>query len=118
MTEDPVVGCVGKVITATSGVAPHEAGIASGIVNTARMFGGALGLAILATIATSHSNGLLHHPAGALPTPDAALVSGFQLAFLVGAGMAFIGTLVAIFAVPNAQPRAATTPAAVPVVEL
>ncbi|WP_249012198.1 MFS transporter [Conexibacter sp. DBS9H8] len=88
-------------ITATSGVAAHEAGIASGIVNTARMFGGALGLAILATVATSRSTALLHHPTAAVHTADQALVSGFQLAFLLGAAMAAIGALVAIFITPR-----------------
>ena len=103
-------------ITATSGVAPHEAGIASGIVNTARMFGGALGLAILATLATSHSDHLIrahqlaHSVTGA--TVNRSLVSGYDLALLVGAVMAFIGVLVASFLTPNAVPR--TVGAAIP----
>jgi EmrB/QacA subfamily drug resistance transporter len=90
-------------IAAVAGAAPHEAGLASGLVNTSRMFGGALGLAILATIATSHTNALLHHGTA----PQQALVSGFQLAFAVGAGVAFVGALVAAFALPRIPARAA-----------
>ena len=61
----------------------EEAGLASAVANTARLFGGALGLAILATLATSHSTRLLHHPTAAVHTANQALVSGFQLAFWV-----------------------------------
>ena len=105
-----------STITATSGVAPGEAGIASGIVNASRLFGGALGLAVLATIATSHSDHLLRHPA--LHSPDQALTSGFQVAFLVGAAMAFVGVLVAVFVTPNMTPRAAIALEAGPAVEM
>ena len=88
-------------ITATNGVAPQEAGIASGIVNTSRMFGGALGLAVLATVATSHSNSLLHHHGASPHTAAQALVSGFDLAFLISAALAFIGVLLAVFVTPS-----------------
>jgi EmrB/QacA subfamily drug resistance transporter len=90
-----------STITATSGVAPQEAGIASGIINASRLFGGALGLAILATIATSHSAGLLRHPTPAIHSTGAALTSGFQLAFIVSSAIAFIGFLVAVFLTPG-----------------
>jgi|SRR5579884_4316967 len=103
-----------STICATAGVAPQEAGLASGVVNTARMFGGSLGLAILATLATSHTNSDLHHPTAAVHTLDQALTNGFQFAFVVGAGMAFVGALVAIFGMPSVRRRAA--PAAQPVV--
>jgi EmrB/QacA subfamily drug resistance transporter len=105
-----------STITATSGVAPQEAGIASGIVNASRLFGGALGLAVLATIATSHSNALLRHPA--LHSTGEALTSGFQLAFLVGSGMAFVGVLVAVFVTPNVQAKRAPAIEGVPAIEL
>jgi EmrB/QacA subfamily drug resistance transporter len=91
------------VICATSGVRPQEAGLASAVANTARLIGGALGLAVLATIATSHSNSLLHHPTAAVHTVNQALVSGFQYAFWFGGGIAAIGMLVALFGMPNAR---------------
>jgi EmrB/QacA subfamily drug resistance transporter len=95
-------------ITATSGVDPHEAGLASGVVNSSRLLGGALGLAILATIATSRSNSLLHD--GLHHTVNYALTSGFQVAFLLGAVLALVGLLVAIFFTPNARTAIATRP--------
>ena len=94
---------VPATISAVAGVAPHEAGLASGLVNTARLFGGALGLAILAAIATSRTNSDLRH---AGTTAHAALISGFQLAFLVAAALALVGGLVAVFGLPR-LPRAA-----------
>jgi MFS family permease len=107
-------------ITATSGVAPQEAGIASGIVNAARLFGGALGLAILATLATSHSNSLLRHPTASVHNVHQALVSGYDLAFLVGACMAFVGVLVAGFVIPNVarRPAAAAVGPVAPAIEV
>jgi EmrB/QacA subfamily drug resistance transporter len=101
---------VPAVISATSGVKAQEAGLASAVANTARLVGGALGLAILATIATSHSNSLLHHPTAAVHTANAALVSGFQLAFLCAGGVAAIGMLVAFFGMPSTRTREVTQP--------
>jgi EmrB/QacA subfamily drug resistance transporter len=91
-------------ISATSGVAPHEAGLASGLLNTARMFGGALGLAVLATLATSHTRSDLHrlHSAG-LAARHAALTSGFGLAFAIAAGVAAAGGLVALVGLPSTR---------------
>jgi EmrB/QacA subfamily drug resistance transporter len=105
-------------ICATSGVKPQEAGLASAVVNTSRLFGGALGLAILATIATSHSNSLLHHPTAAVHTVNAALVSGFQVAFWVAGGVAAVGVLVALFAMPSANKREAVETQAAVAVEI
>ena len=80
------------------GSRPQEAGLASGLVNTARLFGGALGLAILAAIATSRTNSELQH---AGTTAHAALTSGFQLAFIIAAVFALVGGLVAAFGLPR-----------------
>jgi EmrB/QacA subfamily drug resistance transporter len=98
---------VPATITAVSGVRSHEAGLASGIVNTARMVGGALGLAILAALATSKTNTELH-AAGAHVTAQVAhdaLTSGFQLAFVVGAGFAAVGALIAALGLPRVPAR-------------
>ena len=48
------------MIAAVAGTRPHEAGLASGLVNTAQQVGGALGLAILATIANSRTHDVMH----------------------------------------------------------
>jgi EmrB/QacA subfamily drug resistance transporter len=94
---------VPATISAVAGVAPAEAGLASGLVNTARLFGGALGLAILAAIASSRTKTDLHHPG---TTAHAALTSGFELAFVVAAAFALVGGLVAAFGLPQVPKRA------------
>jgi EmrB/QacA subfamily drug resistance transporter len=104
---------VPATICAVAGVARSEAGLASGLVNTSRLFGGALGLAILAAIAAARTNGQLHHARGA-ELVHTALTSGFHLAFIVAAAFATIGGVVAIFGVPTvrAAAQAETEPAA------
>jgi EmrB/QacA subfamily drug resistance transporter len=85
---------VPATILAVAGVARPEAGLASGLVNTSRLVGGALGLAILAAIATAKTNSDLR--SGAVHSAHAALTNGFQLAFLVAAAFAFVGGLVTL----------------------
>jgi MFS family permease len=77
------------LLAAMSDVAPSESGLASGVVNTAFMMGGALGLAVLASLAASHTQGL---PAGS-HEQLAALTAGYQAAFLAGACFAALGAL-------------------------
>ena len=73
-------------IIAMSDVLPSDAGLASGILNTTRQVGGALGLAVLATLAGSHTLNLVHDGVGSV----AALAGGYHLAWLVGAGTVIV----------------------------
>jgi EmrB/QacA subfamily drug resistance transporter len=79
------------LLAAMSDVEPGEAGLASGVVNTSFMMGGALGLAVLASLAASRTDTLL----ASGDNQAAALTGGYHLAFLVGAifaaGAALIG---------------------------
>ncbi len=81
---------VPMTLAATNGVPVHEAGLASGLINTTRQMGGALGLAIMATVASSiaadHLHGPGHHSVGD------ALTSGYRVAFL----MAGVGLLIGV----------------------
>jgi EmrB/QacA subfamily drug resistance transporter len=72
------------LLAAMSDVAPEEAGLASGVVNTAFMMGGALGLAVLASLAASRTDTLLASGSDEL----AALTGGYHIAFVVGAAFA------------------------------
>jgi EmrB/QacA subfamily drug resistance transporter len=91
------------LLAAMSGVAPDQAGLASGVVNTAFMMGGAVGLAILASLADRRSESLLASGEGAL----AALNGGYHVAFLVGAVFVVASAVVAGALLRVEQPAAA-----------
>ncbi len=88
-------------IAAVAGTKPGEAGLASGLINTAQQIGGAVGIAILSTIAVSTTSDEV-----ASGTQTAfALTDGFQAAFWAGAVIAFAGVLVSLFLVRGRDVR-------------
>jgi EmrB/QacA subfamily drug resistance transporter len=100
------------LLAAMSGVAPDQAGLASGVVNTAFMMGGAVGLAALASLADSRTDSLLASGDGSF----AALNSGYHGAFLVGAifivASAFVGAALLRVETPQAHGGEGMVPAA------
>ncbi|GAB1643649.1 MFS transporter [Krasilnikovia sp. MM14-A1259] len=89
------------MIAAVAGVRPDEAGAASGVVNSGYQVGGAIGLAVITTLATSHVEGLL----AAGTNPQDALVSGFERGLLGAALFAAVNILTALGA-PRVRPTA------------
>ena len=97
---------VPSTIAATQGARPEQAGLASGLVNTSRQIGGALGIALLVSLASQRTSDLIGQNKA---VPD-ALTDGFRLAYLVGAGLCIVAALVARFmlAAPAEAPRRAS----------
>ena len=91
------------LLAAMSDVTPSESGIASGMVNTAFMMGGALGLAVLASLAAARSEA--HAAAGAAPLD--ALTSGYHLAFAAGAVFAVVAALLGALLMREPSPASA-----------
>ena len=106
-------------IAALQGIKESEAGLASGLINTTQQIGGAVGVAIVATVATSRADGLIEDANGARSAIPEAQTEGFQLAFAVAGGFAALGLLVTLLvirrvAAPDeggSAPLPATSPA-------
>jgi EmrB/QacA subfamily drug resistance transporter len=98
------LGFVTATVAALAGVAEHEAGLASGLSNTALQIGGALGVAIITTVAVSRSGDYLAANSGA--NPLVVLNEGFQSAFLTLAALAGIGVALALVLLPGRRRKA------------
>jgi EmrB/QacA subfamily drug resistance transporter len=86
---------VSLTLVATTGVETDDAGLASGIFNTSQQVGGALGLAVLSTLANDRTASLLGDLTGAptLAQEQSAVVEGFQLAFIAAAALMAVGAV-------------------------
>jgi MFS family permease len=93
---------------AMSGATPEDSGLASGLVNTTQQVGGALGLAVLATLATTRTGSQLAHGA----SNAAALTDGYHLAFTIGAGLVLTAIAIGlVFLRPTRAFEAVSEPA-------
>jgi MFS family permease len=97
---------VTTTIAAVSGIEDHEQGLASGLINTSQQIGGAIGLAILATVATSRTDDVFATAGGDPGVRAEALVEGFQSAFLGAALIAVVGLVLTLVLIRSSDSRA------------
>jgi EmrB/QacA subfamily drug resistance transporter len=93
-------------IAAVAGVPERDAGLASGLINTSQQIGGALGLAVLATIANSRTDALMASAHGNRAELHNALTEGFRAAFMTGAGFAVLGLVLSFVLIRGRDSRA------------
>ena len=89
-------------VAAMTGTRPHEAGLASGLINTSQQLGGALGLAVLVSVSNTRIATL--GPAAQLN--PAALTEGYQVAFLLGAALTLSAAVLAATIISSRDSRA------------
>jgi EmrB/QacA subfamily drug resistance transporter len=96
-------GFVTSTIAAVAGVQEREQGLASGLINTSQQIGGALGLAVLSSIATSRTDDVMATGTSGLPN---ALTEGFQAAFIGGAVIAVLGVVATLILIRTRDSKA------------
>jgi MFS family permease len=97
---------VTTTIAAVSGIEDREQGLASGLINTSQQIGGALGLAVLATVANSRTDDVIAAAGGDPAALPRALVEGFQSAFLGAAAIALLGLVLTLALISSRDSRA------------
>jgi EmrB/QacA subfamily drug resistance transporter len=97
---------VPSTIAATQAADPERAGLASGLVNTARQIGGGIGLAVLISIATLHTSHLIGSGSGT----EQALTDGFRLGYLIAAGLCAAAAVLTFLFIPSTVHRSARAP--------
>lgn len=106
---------VSSTIAATSGVPGHEAGLASGLINTMQQIGGALGLAILSGVATSRITHVAATQTAAQAHTAFAQLQGYHTAYYVAVGFAIGASILAAFIVKQPKRTPAESQAVVSV---
>jgi sugar phosphate permease len=96
------MGFPSLMMLSMSGVRPEDSGLASGLINTTVQVGGAIGLAVLATLAADRTDGLLADGESAV----SALNSGFHIAYLIGAALVAVAFAVAVTVLRDPSPAA------------
>ena len=99
------LGFPALMMLAMSGATPEDSGLASGLVNTSVQVGGAIGLAVLATLATERSDGLLAEG----HSTASALTAGYHVAYLVGAALIGVAIVIALRAFRQEPAQAEVT---------
>ena len=97
-------------IASLMGVERADAGVASGLINTSRQIGGAIGLAAISAIAATQARTYLHAHPGVSATSGAALDHGLQIAFYTMFGLLLAGIAVTLVAIRPARPRPVAQP--------
>jgi MFS family permease len=109
---------ISMTIAGLTGVERADAGVASGLINTSRQIGGAVGLAGVSTLATTYTNHYVDSHEGVNALSAAALTHGFNVTFYALAALAVAGALVAgIFIEPQRQTEPSVDEGAIAVLE-